>query len=183
MKILKLLLVFLALSITMFAQTQTAIQLTWNWTQGTGGAATQFSAQRGTVSGGPYTQIGVIPFVTGQTAFTYDDLNCPAVTAACPVVNVLTAGTTYYYVVLAQDPGAICPSAPNSLCQAYSNQAFAVFAPAPTPPPSPSGLGATVVTCTVTTTSTGTTVSCSGTTQSQRPSTTQSQRPSSLPKR
>lgn len=70
------------------------VTLTWAWSQGTGGAATGFQIQRGTVHNGPYTTIGA---VSSPTILTYVDTSATS--------NVLQEGVTYYYVVEAVGPG------------------------------------------------------------------------------
>ena len=59
-----------------------------------GGTTTGFIVQRGTSTGGPYTQIGAI---SSPAQLSYVD------TAGAS--NALTEGSTYYYVVLATGPG------------------------------------------------------------------------------
>lgn len=67
-----------------------SVSLNWAWGQDGGGAATGFNIKRGTVSGGPYTQVGV---VSSPTTLTFTDFG--------PFVE----GNTYYYVVTAFGPG------------------------------------------------------------------------------
>lgn len=72
----------------------------WNWTQGTGSAATQFNVKRATVSGGPYTQIGNVP--VGQLTYI-DQGNSTG--------NSLPEGAQFFYVVTAANgAGESAPS-------------------------------------------------------------------------
>jgi hypothetical protein len=119
----KTLFLLFALSLSAFAQH--SVTLSWVWTQGTGGTATGFIVQRGTVTGGPYTTICGI---TGQPA--------------CPLVGVLTyldastavaSGGTFFYVVEATGPGGVSP-------QSNESKAVVPFLP----PQSASGLQSVV---------------------------------------
>jgi fibronectin type 3 domain-containing protein len=103
---LKLFALWFLLTLPMFAQH--TVTLTWSWTQGSGGVGTGFEVQRGTVSGGPYTTIATI---ASPTTLTYVD--------TASTTNVLTEGSTYYYVVLTTGNGGTL-SAP-------SNQATATI--------------------------------------------------------
>lgn len=67
-----------------------------------GGAVTSFQIQRSTVSGGPYTTIGTVPFVTGQATYTYVD------------TSNLVEGVTYFYVEEAIGPGGTSAASPES---------------------------------------------------------------------
>ena len=87
-------LLLLVLAFAGIAAAQHSVTLTWTWTQSSGGAATGFLIQRGTASGGPYVQVGAVPV---PNTFSYVDQSATG--------NVLTEGTTYYYVVLATGPG------------------------------------------------------------------------------
>ena len=78
-------------------------QVALSWTAPAG--ATDYTLQRGTVSGGPYTTLA-----SGLTGTTYTDL-------------AVTFGTTYYYIVRAFAGSSMGPN---------SNQAFAT--PVPPPP-------------------------------------------------
>lgn len=92
-------------------------QVTLSCTPGTGGGTvTGFQFLRGTISGGPYANVGAL-----QSSCGYVDVD-PA----------LTEGVTYYYVAKASGPGG--QSAP-------SNQASALIPFLP--PSSPTGLQAT----------------------------------------
>jgi hypothetical protein len=78
--------------------------VTLTWTAGTGGGTTTgYIVQRGTTTGGPYTQIGTTPSPTQET---YVDTSATG--------NVLSEGTTYYYVVLATGPGGNSPLSPQA---------------------------------------------------------------------
>ena len=77
-----------------FGQTSHSVTLSWSWEQGNGGVAAGFNIKRGTVSGGPYTQVGA---VSSPTILTYID--------AGPFVE----GYTYYYIVTAVGPGSESP--------------------------------------------------------------------------
>ena len=73
-----------------------SVALTWAWTQGTGGPATGFLVQRATVSGGPYTTVGTI---TSPATLAFTDTASNS--------NVLTEGSTYFYVVVATGNGGV----------------------------------------------------------------------------
>jgi uncharacterized protein (TIGR03437 family) len=75
---------------SLVAQTPHTVTLTWAWNQGDGPVATGFNVKRGTASGGPYATVASL---TGTTIRTYTD--------ASGTGNLLTPGTTYYYVVTA----------------------------------------------------------------------------------
>jgi hypothetical protein len=96
---LRLALCALLLSAGLFAQTAPCgtaahcVVLTWNWAQGSGGAATSFLVLRGTTTGGPYTQVGTTPI----SLLSYTDNSATG--------NVLTEGATYFYVIEASGPG------------------------------------------------------------------------------
>jgi hypothetical protein len=78
---------------------QTFHSVTVTWAPGAGGdPPTSFGVLRGTTSGGESsTPIGSVPFVTGQTSYTYTDLGS--------ATNVLTGGATYYYEIEAINTG------------------------------------------------------------------------------
>ena len=63
---------------------QHSVTLNWNWSQGSGGTATGFHVQRGSITGGPYTVVSTVPVGT----LTYVDTN-------------VVARATYFYVVTA----------------------------------------------------------------------------------
>ena len=90
----------------LIAQTRHTVTLTWAWSQGDGPIATGFNVKRGTTNGGPYA---IIASLTGNTIRTYTD--------ASGTGNVLTPGTTYYYVVTAVSEAA--ESLPSSEAQAF----------------------------------------------------------------
>lgn len=75
---------------SLVAQTPHTVTLTWAWSQGDGPLATGFNVKRGDMSGGPYTTIASL---TGTAIRTYTDASATG--------NVLTPGSTYYYVVTA----------------------------------------------------------------------------------
>jgi uncharacterized protein (TIGR03437 family) len=82
------------------AQTPHTATLTWTWSQDDGPLATGFNVKRGTTTGGPYATIASL---TGTTIRTYTDASGPG--------NILTPGTTYYYVVTAvAGPAESAPS-------------------------------------------------------------------------
>jgi len=83
-----------------FAQTH-SVTLTFPAGSG-GGAVTSFQIQRGIVTGGPYTTIGSVPFVSGQTTYSYVDS------------AGLIEGTTYFYVEEAIGPGGTSAPSPES---------------------------------------------------------------------
>ena len=87
------------------------VNLTWSGSTG----ATSYSVQRGTASGGPYTQIAT------PTATNYTD-------------SGVTNGTTYYYVASAVNTAG---------ASAYSNQVSAIPTAPATPPATPTGLTCT----------------------------------------
>ena len=80
---------------SLIAQTPHTVTLTWAWSQGDGSAATGFNVKRGATTGGPYA---IIANLTGATIRTYTD--------ASGTGNILTPGTTYYYVVTAMSGAA-----------------------------------------------------------------------------
>jgi uncharacterized protein (TIGR03437 family) len=82
------------------------VALTWTWSQGDGAVATGFNVKRGTTSGGPYATVASL---TGTTIRTYTD--------ASGTGNILTPGTTYYYVVTALAGAA--ESSPSPEAQAF----------------------------------------------------------------
>jgi uncharacterized protein (TIGR03437 family) len=88
---------------SLIAQTPHTVTLTWTWSQGDGPAATGFNVKRGVTTGGPYT---IIASLTGSTISTYTD--------ASGTGNILTPGTTYYYVVTALSGGAESPPSPEA---------------------------------------------------------------------
>ncbi len=75
---------------TVTGQTPHSVTLTWTWSQGEDPIATGFNVKRGTTTGGPYA---IIASLTDITVGTYTDTSGPG--------NILTPGTTYYYVVTA----------------------------------------------------------------------------------
>jgi hypothetical protein len=84
----------------MILSAQTAFhQVTITWAPGAGGdPPTSFGVLRGTTSGGESsTPIGTVPFVSGQTSYTYTDVGS--------ATNVLTGGATYYYEIEAINTG------------------------------------------------------------------------------
>lgn len=96
-------LILLAFSSGLYAQCGTGaphcVVLFWSWAQGSGGVATSFNILRSTVTGGPYTQVGTTPV----TLTSYTDNSGTG--------NILTEGSTYFYVIAASGPGG---SSPNS---------------------------------------------------------------------
>jgi uncharacterized protein (TIGR03437 family) len=99
---------FLALLLfcsNLIAETPHTVTLTWEWSQGNGPIATGFNVKRGTTTGGPYATVASL---TGTTIRSYTD--------ASGTGNVLTPGTTYYYVVTAVAGAA--ESLPSSEAQA-----------------------------------------------------------------
>lgn len=88
---------------SVIAQTPHTVTLTWTWSQGDGPAATGFNVKRGATTGGPYA---IVANLTGSTIRTYTD--------ASGAGNILTPGTTYYYVVTALSGGAESPPSPEA---------------------------------------------------------------------
>ena len=72
------------------AQTPHSVTLTWTWSQGDGPVATGFNVKRGATPGGPYSTVASL---TGASIRTYTDLSGTG--------NILSPGTTYYYVLTA----------------------------------------------------------------------------------
>lgn len=97
----KLLIAFLLGLSALAAQTPHSATLTWPWTQGSGVAATGFQIQRGTVSGGPYSTVGI---VSGSTTLTYIDVGA--------LGSPLVEGQNYCYVVIAMNGSAAAPASP-----------------------------------------------------------------------
>lgn len=99
----------LAFGVACFAQTVIPHSVTLNWTCPAnvsppppticGTSSTGFQVQRGTVKGGPYSTIAT---VVGSQAFTYADVSATG--------NILTEGSTYYYVVETTGNGATLSS-------------------------------------------------------------------------
>lgn len=89
----KLMLLLALIGVEMYAQAAHSIALTWNWSQGTGGAATSFNVKRGTVSGGPYATLSSPSIAT----LTYTDTSATG--------NILIEGQKYCYVVTAVGAG------------------------------------------------------------------------------
>lgn len=84
------------------AQSHT-VTLNWAWSQGTGGTASSFQVQRGTISGGPYATIGTVPGITTQTYADSGALGSP-----------LVEGQKYCYVVQAVGTGGTSSSSPEA---------------------------------------------------------------------
>src|SRR6266853_2171617 len=89
----------------LIAQTPHTVTLTWTWSRGDGPVATGFNVKRGTTTGGPYA---IVASLTGTTIRTYTDASGKG--------NILTPGTTYYYVVTAVSEAA--ESLPSAEAQA-----------------------------------------------------------------
>jgi len=92
----------LILALLLFASlatAQTFHSVTVTWAPGAGGdPPTSFGVLRGTTSGGESTTpIGTVPFVTGQTSYTYTDQGS--------ATNVLMGGATYFYEIEAINTG------------------------------------------------------------------------------
>ena len=69
------------------------------WSAGLGGSPpTSFNILRSDVTGGPYTQIGTTP----ATILSYTDMSGTG--------NVLTEGSTYFYVIQATNSGGNSPN-------------------------------------------------------------------------
>ncbi len=109
----KLMIAALLFAASAFGQTH-GVNLTWQWTQGTGGACSGFNVFRGTVSGGPYTQINSAPVACGATASYLDP--------ASGLIN----STTYFYVAATLGAGGAVSG--------YSNQTTVTFSLLPNPP-------------------------------------------------
>lgn len=80
----------MSLCSALIAQTPHSVTLNWTWSEGDGPAATGFNVKRGTTAGGPYTTIATL---TVSRIRTYTDTSGTG--------DILTPGTTYYYVVTA----------------------------------------------------------------------------------
>ncbi len=91
---------------SLIAQTPHTVTLTWTWSQGGGPVATGFNVKRGATTGGPYA---IVASLTGATIRTYTDASVTG--------NILTPGTTYYYVVTAVSGAA--ESLPSNEAQAF----------------------------------------------------------------
>jgi hypothetical protein len=94
----------IAAAFTANAQPAHSVTLTWNWTQGSGGLATNFVVYRGAATGttcpatSTFTQIATVP---NMPPLTYVD--------ATSITNVLTEGATYCYAVTATDSAGASP--------------------------------------------------------------------------
>lgn len=93
-----------------YAQAAHSVALSWNWAQGTGGAATTFNVKRGIAVGGPYVTIAS-PVISA-----------PAYTDTSAVGNVLVEGSKYCYVITAVGIGGesansneFCATIPSSV--------------------------------------------------------------------
>jgi hypothetical protein len=118
----KTLILLLLAAFTLSAQAPHAVTLAWSWTQGTGAPATGYNVKRGTVTGGPYTQLSAI---ASPNTKTYVDSSGTG--------NVLPEGQKFCYVVTAVGQGGESLPSP----EACATIPFSV------PPPSPTGLAAT----------------------------------------
>src|ERR1051325_9394852 len=85
----------LCLARSLLSQPSHFVELNWVWQPDGGGIATGFTIKRGIVTGGPYTQVGV---VNGPAFSAFIDFG--------PFVE----GQTYYYVVTAVGPGGESPA-------------------------------------------------------------------------
>lgn len=85
------LLLALPVSVAVWAQSGHSVTIAWTYTQGTD-LAVGFNVYRSTVTGGPYTQINttLIPINT----LTFTD-------------SIVVGGTSYFYVVDAQDANGV----------------------------------------------------------------------------
>jgi uncharacterized protein (TIGR03437 family) len=90
---------------SLIAQTPHTVTLNWTWSQGDGPVASGFNVKRGTTTGGPYAIIASL----NATIRTYTDGGGTG--------NILTPGTTYYYVVTAVSGAA--ESLPSPEAQAF----------------------------------------------------------------
>jgi len=84
---------FLAVALScscLAGQTPHSVTLTWSWSQGDGPLATGFNVKRGITTGGPYATVASL---TGASIQTYIDVSGTG--------NILTPGSTYYYIVTA----------------------------------------------------------------------------------
>lgn len=83
--------VLLAAAASAFAQTGPSIKVTGGYVQASGTPqATTLVLQRGTSASGPWTQIATLTVTASPFSYSYQDV--PSAT------NVLTPGTTYYYI-------------------------------------------------------------------------------------
>jgi hypothetical protein len=101
----------------LFVAGLSAQSLTLTWTAGTGSSTantTSYQVQEATTSGGPYTTIGTVAYVSGQSTYTFTWTGG-------------IGGTVYFFVQEAIGPGGT--SAP-------SPQSTATFPVAPPPVPS-----------------------------------------------
>src|SRR5690349_16275614 len=83
-------LLLLCVAKSLLSQPSHFVELNWVWQPDGAGVATGFTVKRGIVSGGPYTQVGII--------------NGPAFSAFIDF-GPFVEGQTYYYVVTAVGPG------------------------------------------------------------------------------
>ena len=81
----KLIIAFLLLAVSSYAQAAHSATLTWPWAQGTGDPATGFHVERSTTAGGPYVIVGT---VNNPTTMTFTDLT-------------VVGGQKYFYVITA----------------------------------------------------------------------------------
>jgi hypothetical protein len=108
----------------LFVAGLSAQSLTLTWTAGTGSSTantTSYQVQESTTSGGPYTTIGTVAYVSGQSTYTFTWTGG-------------VGGTVYFFVQEAIGPGGT--SAP-------SPQSTATFPIAPPPVPSIATITAT----------------------------------------
>lgn len=86
-----LLLLALPVSVAIWAQSSHSVTIGWTYSQGAD-LAVGFNVYRSTVTGGPYTQINTTLIPIGTLTFTD---------------SVVVAGSTYFYVVDAQDANGV----------------------------------------------------------------------------
>jgi hypothetical protein len=93
-KLIKLVMLLLVCCVSSLALAQHHNDLSWTWTQGTGGTATGFNVRKATVSTGPFTTITTVP----TTTLTYSD------------TSNLVEGQHNYYQIEATGPGGVSAS-------------------------------------------------------------------------
>jgi fibronectin type 3 domain-containing protein len=96
----KILIAIVLLMSLQAADPHPSARLNWQWSQGTGDAASGFHVWRANVTGGPYTLVAT---VTPATTLTYLD-------------TTVVAGSTYFYTVSTFNAGGDSSKAPEVSC-------------------------------------------------------------------